>query len=52
MGHEFFKSQIGVRVMKILRVYEVGHYSSQYEMGGGSCIFVGKSGVGHTKLAF
>ena len=50
MGHEFFKSQIGW-VMKILRIYGVGH-NFQCQIGGGLCIFVGKSGMGHTKLAF
>ena len=38
--------------MKILRIYRVGHYNLQCQIGGGSCMFVGKSGVGHTKLAF
>ena len=51
MGHEFFKSQIGVS-HENFKVYGVGHYNFQCQMGGGSCIFVEKSGVGHIKLAF
>ena len=61
MGHEFFKSQIGW-VIKILRIYGVGHENFKDIWGGslsfpvpnrgGACIFVEKSGVGHTKLAF
>ena len=38
--------------MIILMIYGVGHYNFQWQIGGGSCMFVGKSGVGHTKLAF
>ena len=51
MGREFFKSQIGL-IMKVLRIYGVGHYYFQCQIGCVSCIFVGKSGLGHTKLSF
>ena len=51
MGHEFFKSQIGVG-RENFNIYWRGYYNFQCQRGGGSCVFVGKSGVGHIKLAF
>ena len=39
MGHEFFKSQIGVS-HENFKVYGVGHYNFQCQIGGGSCTYI------------